>query len=162
MRWDEHGARATLMRYRRAVIGILVLPQLHLNACGDFTLMTRDSWADLRGYPEWEMFSWQLDGLLLYQAAAAGFAFKELDGHAAYHLEHSAGWSIESQTALFDRLEREGIPVLTEAGGLEVAYTMWKTRRKKEWLMNLPSWGLHDRDLPEARLQTVRRRARIS
>lgn len=159
VRWDEHGTGATLMRYRRAFIGIFVLPQLHLNGCGDFTLMTRGSWASLRGYPEWEMFSWQLDGLLLYQAAAAGFAFKELDGHAAFHLEHSSGWSIESQTALFERLERDGIPVLTEAGGLEVAYTMWKTRKKGEWRTNLQGWGMRERDFPEASLQTVRRAA---
>jgi hypothetical protein len=156
VRWDEHGGRATLAKYRHAFIEIVALPQLHLNACGDFTLMSRDSWATLRGYPEWEMFSWQLDGVLLYQAAAAGFAFKELDGHPAFHLEHSSGWSIESQTALFERLERDGIPVLTEAGGLEVAYSMWKTRRHHEWLMNLRGWGMLDDDLPESGLRTVR------
>jgi hypothetical protein len=158
-RWDEKGGRATLARYRRAFIGIIALPQLHLNACGDFTLMTRESWAELRGYPEWEMFSWQLDGTLLYQAAAAGFAFKELDGHPAFHLEHSSGWSIESQAALFERLERDGIPVLTEAGGLEVAYSMWKTRRNHQWLMNLQGWGMVADELPESSLDTVRRAA---
>jgi hypothetical protein len=159
VRWDDRGARATLMRYRRAIVEILVLPQLHLNACGDFTLMKRESWAALRGYPEWEMFSWQLDGTLLYQAAAAGFAFKELDGHTTFHLEHSSGWSIESQTTLFDRLKSEGIPVLTDAAALEVAYTLWRTRGKRQWLVNLPDWGMHGRDFPEASLQVMRRAA---
>jgi hypothetical protein len=105
------------------------------------------------------MFSWQLDGTLMYQAAAAGFAFKEFDGHPTYHLEHSAGWSIESQSALFERLEREGIPVLTEAGGLDVAYSMWKTRKHHHWLMNLQGWGRVAEDLPESNLETVRRAA---
>jgi len=49
VRWDERGGRATLARYRRAFLAILALPHLHLNACGDFTLMTRESWAHLRG-----------------------------------------------------------------------------------------------------------------
>jgi hypothetical protein len=159
VRWDEGGGQATLAKYRRAYIEIVALPQLHLNACGDFTLMTRASWEALRGYPEWEMFSWQLDGVLLYQAAAAGFAFKELAGHPAFHLEHSSGWSIESQTALFERLERDGIPVLTEAGGLEVAYAMWKTRKKHQWLMNLQRWGMLEDDLPESGIETLGRAA---
>jgi len=159
VRWDEGGARPTFMRYRRAFIGILVLPQLHLNACGDFTLMARDSWASLRGYPEWEMFSWNLDSILLYQAAAAGFSFKELEGHPAFHLEHSSGWSLESQSNLFDRLQKEGIPVLTDEDALEVAYTMWKARKRGQWRTNLPGWGMSGHDFPEARLQTVRRAA---
>jgi hypothetical protein len=159
LRWDEGGARATLMRYRRAYIAIFVLPQLHLNACGDFTLMTRDSWAALRGYPEWEMFSWNLDSILLYQAAAAGFSFKELDGHPAFHLDHASGWSIESQTALFERLNREGIPVLADTDSLEVAYVIWKGRRNSRWRTNLPGWGMAGIDFPEASLQTVRRAA---
>ena len=163
VRWDRGGAGATLMRYRLAFIEIFVLPRLHLNACGDFTLMSRESWAALRGYPEWEIFSLFLDGLLLYQAAAAGFSFKELDGHPAFHLEHSSGWSIESQTLLFDHLNREGIPVLTNADELEIAYTIWKGRRNNQWRTNLPGWGMSGRDLPEAGLKTVRRPAyRIS
>lgn len=159
VRWDAGGARPTLTRYRRAFIGIFVLPPLHLNACGDFTLMTRESWAALRGYPEWEMFSWNLDSILLYQAAAAGFSFTELDGHPAFHLDHSSGWSIESQTKLFDRLKGEGIPVLADADGLEVAYVIWKARKNRQWLLNLPGWGMPGHDLPEASLQTVRRAA---
>ena len=159
VRWDERGSRATLARYRRALIGIFLLPQLHLNACGDFTLMTRESWAALRGYPEWEIFSWQIDGVLLYQAAAAGFAFKEFDGHQALHLEHSSGWSMESQAILFDRLDRAGIPVLTEADGLEVNYIIWKGRKNGRWLTNLPGWGMSGEDLPEASLPKVRRAA---
>src|SRR5258708_24990259 len=121
--------------------------------------MTRESWAALRGYPQWEMFSLFLDGVLLSQAAAAGFSFKELAGHAAFHLEHSSGWSLESQTILFDRLQREGIPVLTDAGELDVAYSIWRGRKKSQWRTNLDGWGMSGHELPEASLQTVMRRA---
>src|SRR5207245_140458 len=30
---------------------------LHLNGCGDFQLMARENWLELRGYPEFETFS---------------------------------------------------------------------------------------------------------
>src|SRR6185503_19507238 len=37
---------------------------VHQNACGDFQLMAREHWFALRGYPELEVFSMSLDGLL--------------------------------------------------------------------------------------------------
>ena len=36
---------------------------LHTNACGDFTLLHRDVWFALRGYPEWPMYSMHLDSV---------------------------------------------------------------------------------------------------
>jgi hypothetical protein len=153
------GGTPNLVRYRRAFISIFVLPQLHLNACGDFTLMTRESWAELRGYPEWEMFSWNLDSVLLFQAAAAGFSSKELIEHPAFHLEHSSGFSLESQTTLFDRLARQGIPVLGDVDALEVDYVIWKGRKKGQWRTNLDGWGMHNHKFAETSLPTVRRAA---
>ncbi|HAC47291.1 MAG TPA: hypothetical protein DCF65_14660 [Chloroflexi bacterium] len=145
------------VRYRRALISIFRLPQLHLNACGDFTLMTRASWAELRGYPEWEMFAWSLDGLLLYQAAAAGFSFDELTDRPAFHLEHSSGWAGESGAAYLERATQRGIPVLGEVELIEVANTIWKGRRKGEWRTNLDGWGMFAMDFPETSLPAVSR-----
>src|SRR5262249_33730220 len=45
---------------------------LHVNACGDFQLMSREDWHALRGYPEFETFSMNIDGLFSYIADAAG------------------------------------------------------------------------------------------
>jgi hypothetical protein len=145
--------RVSIDRYRRSFVSIFVLPQLHLNACGDFTLMSRRSWYDLGGYPEWEMFSWNLDSMLLYQAAAAGYAFVELAGHPAYHLEHSAGFSLESQAALFDRLAERGVPVLTDAAALDVNLEIWRGRKKGRWRTNLAGWGMAEHNLPETALR---------
>src|SRR6266699_4930351 len=121
--------RIDLARYRQAFISIFGLPQLHLNACGDFTLMTRKSWEELRGYPEWEVFS--------------------------FHLEHSAGWSLESQTTLFDRLKDAGIPVLSDVDALEVAHAIWSGRKHGRWRTNLAGWGMSGRNLPETSLRAV-------
>ena len=37
------------------------IPILHTNGCGDFTMMSRADWFALRGYPEWQVFSWNID-----------------------------------------------------------------------------------------------------
>lgn len=158
MRWSANSGPPGISRYRRAFRQIVVLPRLHLNGCGDFTLMTRNSWAHIRGYPEWEMFSWNLDSLLLYQAAAAGFAFIEFDDHPAFHLEHSAGWSPESHVTLFERLDRDGIPVLTDPALTDVASSIWRERRTGRWRTNLPMWGMADIEFMEVRLDGGTRR----
>src|SRR5262249_37142431 len=41
-------------------------PLLHTNACGDFTLLSRDAWFRLRGYAELDVFSMHLDSLLVH------------------------------------------------------------------------------------------------
>jgi hypothetical protein len=153
------GGMPRLQKYRRAYISIFALPQLHFNACGDFQLMTRESWAELHGYPEWEVFGWNLDSMLMYQAAAAGFAFKELPDHPAFHLDHSSGFSLESGTDYLAGATRRGIPVLGDTELLEVANTIWKYRKKGQWRTNLDGWGMSGRDFPEAGLPEVRRAA---
>ena len=45
---------------------------LHLNACGDFQLMAREHWFALLGYPEFQMFSMNIDGLFSSIAYYAG------------------------------------------------------------------------------------------
>ena len=45
---------------------------LHLHACGDFTLMARSHWLDLRGFPELDLPRTDLDALLCIAAHHAG------------------------------------------------------------------------------------------
>ena len=105
------------------------------------------------------MFAWSLDGLLLYQAAAAGFSFEELTGRPAFHLEHSSGWSTESGTEYLERATARGIPVLGDIELIDVANTIWKGRKKGEWRTNLDGWGISGRDFAETSLPAVRRAA---
>ena len=48
---------------------LAVLPKLHVNVCGYFTLLAKKDWESLRGYPEWVVHSWHLDTIFLHQAA---------------------------------------------------------------------------------------------
>jgi hypothetical protein len=67
---------------------------LHTNACGDFTLLAREDWFRLRGYPEWPIFSWHLDSAILYAANAQDIRHTTLGPkYRIYHIDHSFGWS---------------------------------------------------------------------
>ncbi|MDE3165081.1 MAG: hypothetical protein KGN36_04680 [Acidobacteriota bacterium] len=47
-------------------------PFLHLNACGDFQMMAREDWYDVRGYAELDESSAHPDSILSYAACCAG------------------------------------------------------------------------------------------
>ncbi len=85
---------------------------VHTNACGDFTLMAREHWFDLRGYPEFDLFSMNIDSILCV-AAHHGGAREEMlaDPMRIYHIEHGSGsgWTPEGQAKLFERIAARGL-----------------------------------------------------
>jgi len=120
----------------------------HTMACGDFTLLSRDDWFGLRGYPEWPMYSWHLDSVFLYAAQAVGIREVALDSrYRMYHIDHSAGWSPEAANQLFDRLRSRGIPFMAD---IELnRYWSRFMRRPETCVVNGEDWGFPDRCLPE-------------
>ncbi len=88
---------------------------LHTNACGDFTLMSKDKWAMMRGYPEFTAYSFHIDTLLCYMAHYAGVLETYLPPPCVtFHIEHAlgSGWSPEGSQALFKRLDDAEIPYI--------------------------------------------------
>jgi hypothetical protein len=61
---------------------------LFTRACGDFIMMTTDKWRELRGYPEWPILGWHLDGVMVHMAYYAKLKQVILP-HAIYHVAHS-------------------------------------------------------------------------
>jgi hypothetical protein len=121
---------------------------LHVNACGDFQLMAREQWEDLHGYPEFEMFSMNIDGLFSYIAQAAGVQ-EQLLPMPIYHLEHEtgSGWSPEGEGKLRARIAERGIKWLdAPTVYIWAAYMRWLGRPV---LFNGSNWGMGDLDLPE-------------
>jgi hypothetical protein len=109
-----HGIRATLQLWSW-VYHALIRRELFTNACGDFTLLSAEDWSALRGYPEWAMYSWHLDSILLYQSNRIGLKEIYLGKSAPiYHIEHEpgSGFTPESSGQLFERLQLRGIPYL--------------------------------------------------
>src|SRR5262249_29405415 len=60
-------ARQRFEEIQRAVTHWRKFARLHTNACGDFTLLSRENWFRFCGYPEWVMYSWNIDSILLLQ-----------------------------------------------------------------------------------------------
>jgi len=128
------------------------LRRLHRNGAGDFTLLDREAWFRLRGYPEWKMFSWHLDSVLLFQADASGVAFRTLpESQCTYHVDHGGGWTPEDQARLFSRLAQRGIRVLSDQELFALRAEMEEKRRHRESVVhNGEDWGLAGEELPES------------
>ncbi|NMC49425.1 MAG: hypothetical protein GYA47_08375 [Desulfovibrio sp.] len=122
-------------------------PYLHTNACGDFTLLSRDAWMDLRGYPELPLRAFKLDGLLCYAAHYAGFREQVLAYPLqVYHMDHGARGD-GADVAIADRARAAESPL---AFGDYSLYIGAMRRNNHPMLLNgRRTWGLGDRDLPE-------------
>ncbi len=124
------------------------LKPLHTNACGDFTLLARERWFNLRGYPEAEMFSIHLDSVFCNMAHQAGAREVVLHGKkCAYHIEHGSGWSPGEMQRLVDRMRAIGVPMLDHS-----AYLSWIVRMKDDphaLVVNAEDWGLASESLAE-------------
>jgi len=121
---------------------------IHVNACGDFQLMAREHWHALNGYPEFETFSMNIDGLFSYIADAAGVKEQVLDT-PIFHIEHEvgSGWSPEGEAALRRRIVERGITWLeVPTVYIWAAYMRWLRR---PFLFNSSAWGFGDQTLPE-------------
>lgn len=124
--------------------------RLHTNASGDFALMAKEHWFDLRGYPELEMFSLHLDSLFCYMAHHGGARELVLEEPMRiYHIEHTAGWTPEAEVngTLRARLDSLGLPQLSFE-----QVDAWATQMRREdrpIIFNNEEWGLVNEDLPE-------------
>jgi hypothetical protein len=135
----------------------LVGPWCFTNACGDFTLLSREDWFRLRGYAEWPVFSWHLDSIFLYQAQGMGLREENFGPEApVFHIEHGKGYTPESAELLFSSLVRRGIPFLTDAELSQLHSRIAKESRSKQGpVFNEPSWGMADLDLPDRRVNAA-------
>ena len=127
---------------------------VHQNACGDFQLMAHEHWFDLRGYPEFTMYSMNIDGLLGTIAHYAGIRERVLEMPlCVYHLEHEkgSGWTPEGEMLLKKRMADSGITWLdSRSVHIWGAYMEWLRR---PMIFNGSDWGLGDVVLSETVLQ---------
>ncbi len=125
---------------------------LHTNACGDFTLAAREHWFDLRGYPEFDLYSMNIDSVFCYAAHHGGAREEVLaDPMRIYHIEHGtgSGWTPEGQAALFERLAAKGVSFVPYDD--VVGWAAQMRRLNCPMIFNRENWGLPEFDLPECR-----------
>ncbi len=129
------------------------MDHLHTNGCGDFTLLSREGWDAIRGYPEFEAFSFNIDSIGLLAAHYSGYQeISLLPPCVCFHIEHEmgSGWTPEGEQRLFNRLREAEIlnpewPVLTP-----LVDQMREQGKALEF--NHSRWGMADFDLPEQAL----------
>jgi hypothetical protein len=143
----RHLVDVEMPRFRRNYL----IPLVHVHACGDFTMMSRQDWFALRGYPEWNMFSWNIDAIILYQAYYNGLEIAEL-GEACvhYHIEHDygSGWTPEGEGRLRERLDALGIPYIWYEPYIELIYELQdNAEAKRVTVYNKVDWGLDGREV---------------
>ncbi len=142
--WTAHWLTRWRRRFERP---------LHTNACGDFTLIAREDWAALRGYPEWPIYSWHIDSVLLYQADRNGIREVDLPSRfEIYHIEHAmgSGYTPEGANQLFQRLAARGIPYLSWDDLMALVTRMDELSLSgRSVIYNGDDWGLADLALPE-------------
>jgi hypothetical protein len=115
--------------------------RIHTNASGDFLLMHRERWRELRGYPELPTAG-HIDGYGCVMAAAAGFEQRILGGWCRiYHQEHARAidWS---------NLEASPWPLTSYETFRRDAEEMLTAGRPK--VFNDADWGLADVELAES------------
>jgi hypothetical protein len=130
--------------------------RMHVNAVGDFTLLSREGWARAGGYAELELYSFFIDALFIYEAHYIGLRETVLP-YAVYHMEHGGGWKPEEEQMddLLTRLEQRGIPSISFQQYLDWVVQMYKGKRGV--LPRSKTWGYSEEQLEEQ--WAVRRRA---
>jgi len=105
---------------------------------------------ELRGYPEVQAFSMNLDGLFATIAFVAGIEERVLESPCRiFHLEHESGsgWTPEGEDKLRRRVDAGGIPWVDARMVSELAAYM--TSLGRPMILNDSSWGFGQHDLPE-------------
>jgi hypothetical protein len=122
---------------------------LHVNAAGDFTLMSREAWHHLQGYPEAVWSAVHTDALILYRAAALGLKQKILPG-LAYHEDHPRRFPtyvnarVPELHTMYTLLNRAGLAWFQGLSLAELdAYAVFPSQ---------PDWGFGKESLAEVQI----------
>lgn len=120
--------------------------ELDLDACGDFTLMSKKNWLDIQGYPELEIYSIHIDSMAMIATAAAGIKQVVFNMQACtYHMEHEGGWEFKNPIDKIHFYTKK--PMLDwwtvrEAG-------LYLIEQKQKFNLNKPDWGFANLNLRE-------------
>jgi hypothetical protein len=122
------------------------LPKVHTNGCGDFTLISRAQWFELRGYPELPLWSMHIDSLLCYMAVASRVREYTLRPPAKiYHMEHYNSWVVMNPDEKLRTFTKK--PWIDYGLLSDLWENMYRTSRPIRF--NAEDWGLADWSLNE-------------
>lgn len=137
---------AASIKYRFYEETELKFIRLDSNACGDFTLMHRDAWLNIEGYPELDLYSIHIDTMGIAAATAKGYKQITFPAEACtYHIDHYNGWEA------LDPLQRMEFVHNRPSIGYDVVSDAAKyiIRNKSTFGVNKPDWGFANHQLQE-------------
>jgi hypothetical protein len=138
---EDFSSLAASLRHHRP-------PNLHVNHCGDFQLMAREHWHDLRGYAEFAAWPQNLDALLSFVANAAGLEEEVLAMPIYRPLpKPRSGAPPEDDAVLQRRMAQRVVPTVDP-----VAVSIWASQMQwlqRPILFNDADWGLGAVELRE-------------
>ena len=118
------------------------IPQkFHTHCSGDFMMMHRDYWHELRGYPEETLISTHVDALFTVMAGTSGLKEVVLK-HPLYHQDHERRYVTNVSRDDADNRIQHMYDRLTKEGKLMVA-------QKAPIIYNDENWGLGNRNFEE-------------
>ena len=133
----------TFLYYLFYIIFTFTHKKLHTNACGDFTLLDKKSWFDLKGYYEFDGYSWHIDSIFLWRAYFEKIKFVTLK-QKIFHINHSIGSGYNPGTDnLFIRLKKNNINFIDD----KRLQNFITDREKNKFVNDNDEWGLKDKYL---------------
>lgn len=115
-------------------------------ACGDFTLMHKEHWVEIEGYPELDLYSIHIDSMAINACAALGLKQQIFPPQACtYHIYHREGWSAMNPKELVRFCEkRPGLDwsIMYQAGKMII-------EQKTTYGLNPENWGFADSTFDE-------------
>lgn len=122
------------------------LVELDMDACGDFTLMSKQNWIDIQGYPELEIYSIHIDSMGVIAASALEFKQVVLNPEeCTYHMEHTGGWEFTNPIDKIHFYTKK--PMLDWWTVREAA--LYLMENKKTFDLNKQNWGFSNIELQE-------------
>jgi hypothetical protein len=148
--WSPGVDRGSDLKFRSPYAAGMRNPvYLHTNACGDFTILAREAWFALRGYPEFPVWPTHIDALLCYAAYHAGMPEILLgDPLRIFHIQHQAVWTPEQEQEREKRAAARGVALVGYQSLMEYLHHM--RRFSAPLIFTSEDWGLAGLDLPES------------
>lgn len=110
-------------------------------ACGDFTMMSKEDWIKISGYVERPIYPLHIDTLALVKARLSGFKqYIFHENQCVYHIDHEASWREEIASTL-----QINKPYFT----WQQIESIIQQINQGTFLYNQPHWGLNTEQLPE-------------
>ena len=134
----HHRSRQDKVKYK--------LNLLDTKACGDFTLMPKEAWIDIQGYPEFDLYSIHIDSLGVMAAIALDYEQVVLaPKERIFHIHHENGWEAFDTMSLMKFINK--IPGLDWEWVAEAGAHIIQNKRRFD--LNPPNWGFADKTLEE-------------